>query len=104
RRHRQAHPAAERVAERLQSCDSRARCLSGACPECCRAHQRWFVDNSRRLIRNALRAVPLLMVTIAPGFGQCPIDRLETLNVEAVWRKTARILRRLGIQVALGGT
>jgi hypothetical protein len=31
------------VADRLDACQPEARCLSGACPECARAWQRWFV-------------------------------------------------------------
>ena len=48
--------------------------------------------------------IPLVMVTIAPDFGQHPMDRLNTLDTKATWLKTARILRNAGIHVAFGAT
>ncbi len=104
RRHGKDLPAAEQVADRLDECFSRSRCLSGACPQCSRAHQRWFVARSRRLIHGPLRKIPLVIVTIAPDFGQRPMDRLNTLDTKATWLKTARILRNAGIHVAFGAT
>ncbi|WP_237480622.1 hypothetical protein [Lichenibacterium dinghuense] len=43
RRFGKKQPAALRVADRLEACQPEARCHSGACPECARAWQRWFV-------------------------------------------------------------
>jgi hypothetical protein len=36
-------PDARLLAETLSSCARKCRCMSGACPECSRAFQRWFV-------------------------------------------------------------
>lgn len=36
--------AALAVADRIAGCAVRRRCLSGACPECARAWQRWFTE------------------------------------------------------------
>jgi hypothetical protein len=38
------------IAKRLDSCEPDQRCLSGACPECGRLFQRWFVRRSRKFI------------------------------------------------------
>lgn len=43
-------PDALILAERLESCESEHRCLSGACPECERLVQRWFVRRSGKFI------------------------------------------------------
>jgi hypothetical protein len=43
------------------------------------------------------------MVTIAPDFGQQPIDRPSVPNVKRVWLKLARVLRIHGIRLAFGG-
>lgn len=37
-------PTALAVADRIEACAVRRRCMSGACPECGRAWQRWFVE------------------------------------------------------------
>jgi hypothetical protein len=94
--------AALSLAERLEACPPRRRCMSGACPECGRAFQRWFVANSRDLIRQ-LDGGALLMVTIVPDYGRCPLDELKNFNVEAVWRRTKRYLAKAGVRVAFGG-
>jgi hypothetical protein len=44
RRFAQVMPAAQSLAERLEVCGPKQRCMSGACPECTRAFQRWFTD------------------------------------------------------------
>jgi hypothetical protein len=104
RRHGKDLATAEQVAERLDSCSKRYRCLSGACSECSRAQQRWFVSNGNKLIQGPLRRAPLVMVTIAPDFGQQPMDRLNTLNTRTIWLKSALILRNYGIDLAFGGS
>lgn len=41
------------LAERLGACGPHHRCTNGACPECARAFQRWFVAQMQRLINAA---------------------------------------------------
>jgi hypothetical protein len=43
-------PDASHLAETLASCERQCRCMSGACPECSRAFQRWFVSEVERLV------------------------------------------------------
>ncbi len=40
--------SAAELAAKLQTCGSHHRCRSGACPECARAFQRWFVAQMLR--------------------------------------------------------
>jgi hypothetical protein len=42
-------PGATALATLLDTCGRNHRCMSGACPECTRAFQRWFVDSSQQL-------------------------------------------------------
>src|SRR4051794_8433601 len=42
---------AQALARRLEACDPRSRCGSGACPECARAYQRWFVWSGAQLLK-----------------------------------------------------
>src|SRR5690349_14070052 len=50
RKHSNTHLDALVIAKRLESCEPRHRCLSGACPECGRLFQRWFVRRSGKFI------------------------------------------------------
>ena len=60
---------ANSVAERLEGCDSPCRCLSGACPECGRLLQRWFVRESKTFISDYIRDrdEPLVALSIVPA-------------------------------------
>ena len=49
-KHSNTDPKAMAVADRLESCEPDQRCLSGACPECGRLFQRWFVRRSKKFI------------------------------------------------------
>ena len=51
RRFGENNPKALAVQTRLASCRPRKRCKSGACPECGRAWQRWFVEALRQFLR-----------------------------------------------------
>ena len=44
-----ADPAAEPLADILSACRPARRCLSGACPVCGRAFQRWWVSETEKL-------------------------------------------------------
>src|SRR4051794_14459973 len=52
KKHGTGNPAAKRVRHALKSCEPHQRCLSGACPECMRAFQRWFVHAADEFIRS----------------------------------------------------
>jgi len=43
RKLQKADPAIKAIADRLESCERNDRCCYGACPECSRLLQRWFV-------------------------------------------------------------
>lgn len=51
RRFGMKNPDALQVADRLEACQPEGRCLSGACPECARAWQRWFVTATADFLR-----------------------------------------------------
>jgi hypothetical protein len=53
------------LADLLETCTSQHRCMSGACPECMRAFQRWFVTSIKSLTQIAEHHNELLAVRIA---------------------------------------
>jgi hypothetical protein len=52
RRFAHQFPEAKKLAKILARCKRRRRCMSGACPECGRAFQRWFVSQVVALVGN----------------------------------------------------
>lgn len=55
------------VARRLNSCRPQARCLSGACPCCVRAFQRWLVIAGDDILKqSAARGQPTKILSIIP--------------------------------------
>jgi hypothetical protein len=60
---------AHRVRRRLESCQPAHRCLSGACPECQRALQRWFVLQANEMLQaenRQLRIISVVPLTCIP--------------------------------------
>ena len=60
RRAGKENAAALNLASRIAACAPKQRCGSGACPECARAWQRWFVIATR----NYLKSEPRKLVTV----------------------------------------
>ncbi len=104
RRHGAQTASALSVAEALEGCSPKARCTSGACPECGRALQRWFVTATSDLIdRHFEGQQGLYLASIVPDYATAPIDSLTAFDWARVTRKTARILRSSGVEFACGG-
>ncbi len=51
RRFGKAIAAAMALADRIDGCEVGRRCMSGACPECARAWQRWFVVETAMFLK-----------------------------------------------------
>jgi hypothetical protein len=68
RKHGRIFPDAAAVADRLESCEPGRRCLSGACPECGRLFQRWFVRRTRKFIAGHIThdEKQLIVISIVP--------------------------------------
>ena len=93
------------IADRLKTCKKGFRCLSGACPECGRLLQRWFVRASKAFIDNnlAISGKPLVSVTIAPSSNLVPPGRLRKFSIADAQRRLKWALDRVALGPALGG-
>jgi hypothetical protein len=60
------------LADLLERCTPKRRCMSGACPECMRAFQRWFVASVHTLSRGdpALDALVAVSIGLQPSRDQ----------------------------------
>jgi hypothetical protein len=89
---------AENLADLLDECVPGNRCMSGACPECSRAIQRWFVANVRRLIHAPDRHSshePAATSVVFPDSSVDP-DDLDKLAVTNIRRRFTEVVKAIG--------
>jgi hypothetical protein len=82
--------SAKATADRLESCEPRNRCMSGACPECSRAFQRWFVDSTERLIQARNFHGELVTASIVFPDGWVPWRLINALSMKNSKRAVTR--------------
>jgi hypothetical protein len=82
--------AAKATADRLAACEPRNRCMSGACPECTRAFQRWFVDSTERLTQARNSHHELVTASIVFPNGWVPWHLTNTISVQNLKRAVTR--------------
>ena len=93
------------VAERLEGCDVPCRCLSGACPECGRLLQRWFVRQSKKFICDCIREPdqPPAALSIIPADATVSPGKLAAFSSVNFQRRLKHALDKAGIGPVLGG-
>jgi len=100
-----AHPDALIVAKRLESCEPKHRCLSGACPECGRLLQRWFVRRSKKFIAEYIdnEGRELVAINIVPCIPMAQPEQLHSVDIVNLQRRLKYALDAVGISAAIGG-
>ncbi len=106
RRFGKDNPKALRVADRLASCQPDSRCMSGACPECARAWQRWSVAATAAFLESQPRKFRTILSPVhADGIAEpgtlCstgPLGHLDILEPTVL-----SALARVGIRTAILG-
>jgi hypothetical protein len=102
KRFAQQFPGAEQLADIISGCAPGHRCLSGACPECGRAFQRWFVSEVNKLTH--AKGDQLISVSIAFADYRVSEGKLHTLHTTSLKRALAYTLAKVpGISWAAGG-
>ena len=95
-------PGAGQLADILTHCRPRHRCMSGACPQCGRAFQRWLVGQVTKLAE--ANPTPLSAVSIAIAEHRTPESQLHTLHTTGMKRALAYTLGKVtGINWVAGG-
>ena len=103
RRHGRGNVAALRLAERIATCRAGRRCLSGACPECMRATQRFFVRAGADLLaRSGVSTVAVSVVFSGAGIAEDDLAREPELFGRISTRLRAA-LGKAGVRQAIGG-
>ncbi len=103
RRHRNDEADAAELADRLDFCVQANPCVSGACPICCRAHQRWLVDRGAKLIAGLSGSHQLVAMSLVPDFGRCEWNRLDQFDLTAFNLKVNRALKDSNVKLTFGG-
>jgi hypothetical protein len=86
--------SATATANRLAACEPRDRCMSGACPECTRAFQRWFVHSTERLSKGRSSDGELVTASIVFPNGRVPVGAMDTLDTLNSKRTVTRSIER----------
>jgi hypothetical protein len=103
KKHGRREPTVALIADRLSECSPEKRCLSGACPPCGRAFQRFFVGEGKRLLEAeapGLIGVSAVSLVLAPLL---PEGQLGQLSIKPLHDSVKKVLRANGVKLALGG-
>lgn len=91
------------LARKIDSCRPNRRCGSGACPECTRALQRWFVENAHKAAANLLDTTELILVSLVPDYAAT--DAMSPMmSWENVIARLCQDMVGVGIPWGIGGS
>ena len=87
------------LADKLDACAPPKRpCLSGACPTCMRAQQRWQVNDTVRVLRPLVRrGYRAKVLSLVPEFGRIPVGSLNRFDVDEFVDSIREALKACGI-------
>ena len=103
RRHGKGNKEALLLAEKIAACRPGGRCLSGACPECMRATQRFFVaTNADLLARSSVSTVAVSVILRNARVADGKLE-LEPDLFGPLLRRLREALRKAGVRQAVGG-
>jgi hypothetical protein len=91
--------AALALADKLDTCaPPRNPCLSGACPTCMRAQQRWFVQDTMCVLGPRVRrGCRTLVLSLVPESGRIPVGSLNTFGIDPFYDSIRNALKACGI-------
>jgi hypothetical protein len=82
-----------KIAAKLEACCPANRCTSGACPECGRAFQRWFVQSTGALIPLSNDASELVSCSLVFPNARVPNSSVCSLSISGETATVTRSLR-----------
>lgn len=105
RKHENNHPGLKDIADRLELCESRNPCFSGACPECGRLFQRFYIRKTKRIIRDIIArdGSELIAICIVPSSPLVRHGQLKTFSVANFQRRIKAALDTAGVRIGIGG-
>ena len=105
RKHGTKDPELLLIADWLEQCEPRNRCFSGACPECSRLFQRFYVRHSKKPIRDiiAREGKELIGICIIPSPPLVRHGQLKYFSIANLQRRIKAALDAAGIKSGIGG-
>ena len=105
RKHGKIDPELLLIADCLEQCEPRNRCCSGACPECSRLFQRFYVRQSKKPIRDiiAREGYELIGICIIPSSPLVRPGQLKHFSIANFQRRIKAALNSVGIKSGIGG-
>ena len=92
--------AASALADKLDACAPPSRpCLSGACPVCMRAQQRWFAKDTVHVLRPRVRdyGYRAQVLSLVSEFGRIPAGSLNAFDIDKFLDDIREALKACGI-------
>ena len=105
RKHGKADPELLLIADCLEQCERRNRCCSGACRECGRLFQRFYVRRSKKPIRDiiAREGKELIGICIIPSSPLVRPGQLKHFSIANFQRRIKAALDTAGVKSGIGG-
>jgi hypothetical protein len=105
RKHGKTDSELNSIADCLELCEPRNPCCSGACPQCSRLFQRFYVRQSRKPIQNiiAREGKELIGICIIPSFPLVRPGQLKNFSIANFQRRIKAALDIAGVKCAIGG-
>ena len=93
------------IADCLEQCEPRNRCCSGACPECSRLFQRFYVRHSKKPIRDiiAREGKELIGICIIPSSPLVRHGQLKYFSIANFQRRIKTALDAANVKSGIGG-
>ena len=105
RKHGKADPALLLISDYLDQCEPRNRCCSGACPECSRLFQRFYVRRSKQVVNDIItrEGNELIGVCIIPSSPIVRPGQLKHFSIANFQRRIKTALDKANIKSGIGG-
>jgi hypothetical protein len=105
RKHGKSDSELNSIADCLDQCEKGNRCCSGACPQCSRLFQRFYVRRSRNVIRDiiAREGKDLIGVCIIPSYPLVRPGQLKNFSIANFQRRIKSALDAANINSGIGG-
>jgi len=105
RKHGKTDSELNSIADCLELCEPRNPCCSGACPQCSRLFQRFYVRRSRNVIRDiiAREGKELIGICIIPSYPLVRPGQLKNFSLANFQRRIKAALDTANVKSGIGG-
>ena len=105
RKHGRLDSELNSIADCLELCEPRNPCCSGACPQCSRLFQRFYVRRSRNVIRDiiARKGKELIGICIIPSSPLVHPGQLKHFSIANFQRRIKTALDTANVKSGIGG-